>query len=251
MVGGGVTSLAREDRTDSWVTLAVRAYAIDVVTYFYLVLLFRCDTYLLEGDWQSLIRARSGRGWCSYVIVLIHFLYLSFFAILSFLPFYSSVDNTNVTMYHHLISQAGLNRCNLSIYLCFSRLSVPAQTLGRFQRNLLTVCLGQCTCDMHQYRNLGRVPASRHHTYDRSRAAVAAYDLCSTYRQLSPAAQMCMAMGTLPPERERERSITSIQPHKADSAADRGRLCCASLPCCLAVRAAGCMRPCGRPTHWR
>ena len=35
----------------------------------------------------------------------------------------STVDNTNVTMYHHLISQAGWNRCNLSIYLscaCFT-----------------------------------------------------------------------------------------------------------------------------------
>ena len=66
VVGGGVTSLAREDRTDSWVTLAVRAYAIDVVTYFYLVLLFRCDTYLLEGDWQSLIR---GAEWTWMVLL--------------------------------------------------------------------------------------------------------------------------------------------------------------------------------------
>ena len=39
------------------------------------------------------------------------------FAILSFLSFYNSVDDTNVTMYHHLISQAGWNRCNLSISL--------------------------------------------------------------------------------------------------------------------------------------
>ena len=30
--------------------------------------------------------------------------------------FYKSVDNTNVTMYHHLISQAGWNRCNPSIF---------------------------------------------------------------------------------------------------------------------------------------
>ena len=35
--------------------------------------------------------------------------------LLSFLSFYNSVDNTNVTMYH-LISQAGWNRCNLSIH---------------------------------------------------------------------------------------------------------------------------------------
>ena len=39
------------------------------------------------------------------------------FAVLSFLFFYNSVNNTNVTMYHHLISQAGWNGCNLSIYL--------------------------------------------------------------------------------------------------------------------------------------
>ena len=38
------------------------------------------------------------------------------FALLSFHSHYNSVDNTSVTIHHHLISHAGWNRCNLSIY---------------------------------------------------------------------------------------------------------------------------------------
>ena len=39
--------------------------------------------------------------------------------------------STNVTIFHHLISQAGWNRCNLSIYLSVMQVSIPSGLLSR------------------------------------------------------------------------------------------------------------------------
>ena len=46
-------------------------------------------------------------------------------AVYDSVSFYTSVDNTDMTI-SHLISQAGWNGCNLSIYLLFSSISLRA-----------------------------------------------------------------------------------------------------------------------------
>ena len=53
--------------------------------------------------------------------------------------------STNVTIFHHLISQAGWNRCNLSIYLSWFPWFLEYIQLSNYRSNrddFLLVCVG-------------------------------------------------------------------------------------------------------------
>ena len=99
------------------------------------------------------------------------------FAILPFLSFYKSVDNTNVTMYHHLISQAGWNSCNLSIYLSWF-LDTVGVHMFHLVFTISSLCLYQC-CTVRGTRIIRYAYRTRIYVLSNFRAVL--YDLGFQY----------------------------------------------------------------------